>query len=101
MRLTNFDGNNQNYCTPRKNFVLNLTADGLCYGNVIDKLGQYEDIDENPNHLAEVKKAFEIIKEMLDDDLMDKLNANSRNIFKEILNRLPKEKLVILMECLK
>ena len=26
----------------------------------IDKLGQYEDIDENPSHLEKIKKAFEI-----------------------------------------
>jgi len=29
----------------------------------IQKLGQYEDIDENPEHLAKVSKALEIIKE--------------------------------------
>jgi len=29
----------------------------------IDKLGQYEDIDESPEHLAKIKKALEIIKE--------------------------------------
>ena len=101
MRLTNFDGNSHNYCIPRKDFALSLTVDDLCYGNVVDKLGLYEDIDENPDHLAKVKKAFEIVKEILDDDLMDKLNANSRNIIKEILSRLPEEKLDILMECLK
>ena len=28
----------------------------------VQKLGQYEDIDENPEHLADIKKALEIIK---------------------------------------
>lgn len=31
----------------------------MCY----NKLGQYEDIDESPEHLAKIKKALEIIKE--------------------------------------
>ena len=32
--------------------------------NAIDKLGQYEDIDESPKHLAIVSKVLEIIKEI-------------------------------------
>lgn len=28
-----------------------------------EKLGQYEDIDESPEHLAKVKRAFDIIRE--------------------------------------
>ena len=32
-----------------------------------DKLGQYEDIDEDPEHLAKVNKALEIIKEKIVD----------------------------------
>ena len=30
---------------------------------MLNKLGQYEDIDDNPKHLAKIKKALEIIKE--------------------------------------
>lgn len=37
-------------------------------------------------------KALAVIKEMLDDDLTEKLNANSRKIFKDIFDNLPKEK---------
>lgn len=31
-------------------------------GQILDKLGQYEDIDESPEHLAKVKEALEIIR---------------------------------------
>ena len=43
-------------------------------------------------------KVLEIIKEMLDDDLTEKLNANSRKIFKDIFDNLPKEKQDLLKE---
>lgn len=45
-------------------------------------------------------KALEIIKEILDDDLFSKLNSNSRKIIKEIIDKLPKEKLDLLKEVL-
>ena len=35
---------------------------------------------------------------MLDDDLTEKLNANSRKIFKDIFDNLPKEKQDLLKE---
>lgn len=34
--------------------------------DIITKLGKYEDIDENPEHLADIKKALEIIKPLVD-----------------------------------
>lgn len=34
--------------------------------NAIDKLGQYEDIDESPEQLVKTKKALEIIKGFVD-----------------------------------
>lgn len=68
--------------------------------NAIDKLGQYEDIDESPERLAKELKALEIIKEMLDGDLTKKLNANSIKIFKDIFDNLPKEKQDLLKEVL-
>ena len=45
-------------------------------------------------------KALEIIKEMLDNHLLEKLNANSRKIFKDIFDNLPKEKQNLLKEVL-
>ena len=45
-------------------------------------------------------KALWIIKEILDDDLFGKLNSNSRKIIKEIIDKLPKEKLDLLKEVL-
>ena len=62
----------------------------------IDKLGQYEDIDENPSNLEKIKKAFEIIKEKkvdtdslfaiwdmknIDDEECLKLYNNPRTIY--------------------
>ena len=44
------------------------------------------------NNVEKREIALEIIKEMLDDDLTEKLNANSRKIFKDIFDNLPKEK---------
>lgn len=42
-------------------------AINTCYYNspaaCADKLGEYENIDESPEHLAKVKRAFDIIKE--------------------------------------
>ena len=42
-------------------------AINTCYYNspaaCANKLGEYEDIDESPEHLAKVKRAFDIIKE--------------------------------------
>lgn len=35
------------------------------FAQVEQKLGQYEDIDENPNHLTKIKKALETLKEIL------------------------------------
>lgn len=35
----------------------------VCPFDVENKLGEYENIDESPEHLAKVSKAFEIIKE--------------------------------------
>ena len=46
-------------------------------------------------------KALGIIKEMLDNDLTEKLNANSRKIFKDIFDNLPKEKQDLLKEVLR
>lgn len=41
-------------------------AINTCYYNspaaCADKLGEYENIDENPEHLAKIKRAFDIIK---------------------------------------
>ena len=45
-------------------------------------------------------KALETIKEMLDNHLLEKLNANSRKIFKDIFDNLPKEKQDLLNEVL-
>ena len=42
-------------------------AINACYFNspsaCADKCGRYEDIDEDPEHLAKVKRAFDIVKE--------------------------------------
>lgn len=42
-------------------------AINTCYYNspaaCADKLGEYENIDESPKHLAKVKQAFDVIKE--------------------------------------
>ena len=42
-------------------------AINACYfnspGACADKCGRYEDIDEDPEHLAKVKRAFDIVKE--------------------------------------
>lgn len=46
------------------------------------------------------KKAIEIIREMLDSHLLEKLNANSRKIFKDIFDNLSKEKQDLLKEVL-
>ena len=35
------------------------------FASVEQKLGQYEDIDDDPKHLEKVKKALEIIKESI------------------------------------
>lgn len=42
--------------------IMNFT-EGVQDSKRIQKLGQYEDIDESPEHLADIKKALEIIKE--------------------------------------
>lgn len=47
--------------TKRKYKAINtcfFNSPGAC----ANKLGQYEDIDESPEHLAKIKRAFEIIK---------------------------------------
>ena len=51
MRLTYNDENFKEYCS--------ITT----VPQLIQKLGQYEDIDESPEHLAKIKKSLEIIKE--------------------------------------
>lgn len=38
-------------------------AERVVDSRVVCKLGEYEDIDESPEHLAKVKQAFDIIKE--------------------------------------
>ena len=38
-------------------------TEGVQDSKRIQKLGQYEDIDENPEHLAKIKKAFDIIRD--------------------------------------
>lgn len=45
-------------------------------------------------------KAFDVIKEILDSELTEKLNGNSIKIFKDIFNSLPKEKQDLLKEVL-
>ena len=57
-----------------------------------------KDYQDLGNSCYKELKALEIIKEMLDNDLSEKLNANSRKIFKDIFNNLPKEKRDLLKE---
>ena len=54
----------------------------------------------NIHNIDKQLKALEIIKEMLDNHLLEKLNANSRKIFKDIFDNLPKEKQDLLKEVL-
>jgi hypothetical protein len=60
MRLTKDIGRPE--LTERKYKAINT-----CYYNspaaCADKLGEYENIDESPKHLAKVKRAFDIVKE--------------------------------------
>lgn len=42
-------------------FLVDDSPEGV--ENAAEKLFAYEEIDEDPNHLAKIKKAFEIIKE--------------------------------------
>lgn len=63
-RLTERYDDNSGYGAIEENaYEQHLYIDLSAYDDCVNKLGQYEDIDEDPEHLAKVKKAFEIIKE--------------------------------------
>lgn len=47
-----------------ENEIMEFT-EGVQDSKRIQKLGQYEDIDENPEHLTDIKKALEIIKRFI------------------------------------
>lgn len=61
---------------------------------------KFEAVEKELKDKEQSDKALEIIKEILDDDLFSKLNSNSRKIIKEIIDKLPKEKLDLLKEVL-
>ena len=65
---------------------------------IIENLICSEKSQERVRIIEKELKVLEIIKEMLDDDLTEKLNANSRKIFKDIFDNLPKEKQDLLKE---
>ena len=48
------------------------------------KLGQYEDIDESPEHLADIKKALGIIKKLLDKFELPMGKETSEVVYKAI-----------------
>lgn len=67
---------------------------------VVLKNGEKHTAQELGGIVVDALKVLEIVKEMIDSDIGDKLNANSRKILKEIFESLPKEKQDLLNEVL-
>ena len=80
--------------------IINLFEDKKSVENYIEQGLEIAHLKLELVNYKKLKKALEIIKEILDDDLFSKLNSNSRKIIKEIIDKLPKEKLDLLKEVL-
>lgn len=63
MKYTKYSKDLNKYETARQNTYYDEKDDGtlVTCGNAIDKLGKYENVDDDPEHLAKIKQALEII----------------------------------------